>query len=177
MILSIVKIPNRRYSLIMSRTSLHHHNCSLARTAQIIGDKWTLMIIRDAFYGFRRFKDFKARLGITQAVLSDRLANLVEHGILDRAASDGQHPEYRLSDKGRDLFPLVIGLVQWGDRWIHEADGPPILIRDRANAQPLSLTLSDSDGNPVDSRDVEVAPGPGANAATLAEFARLARHS
>jgi DNA-binding HxlR family transcriptional regulator len=161
----------------MTRTSLNHHNCSLARTVDIIGDKWTLMIIRDAFYGFRRFKDFKTRLGITQAVLSDRLANLVEHGILDRTAAEGQHPEYRLTEMGRDLFPLVVGLVQWGDRWIHGANGPPILIRDRVNAQPVSLALRNSAGKPVDSSDVEVSPGPGATPATLAEFARLARHA
>lgn len=158
----------------MSRTSLDHHNCSLARTVDVVGDKWTLMIVRDAFYGFRRFGDFKKRLGITQAVLSDRLTRLVDHGILSRSAADAQHPEYRLTDKGRDLFAVVVGLVQWGDRWIHDDAGPPVLMRDRATGRPVDLSVRDGDGRPVGSRDVEVMAGPGATPDTLAEFLRVA---
>ena len=159
----------------MSRTSLDHHNCSLARTVDIIGDKWALMIIRDAFYGFRRFKDFKERLGITQAVLSDRLTLLVDHGILTRSTADTQHPEYRLTDKGRDLFPVVVSLVRWGDRWIHGEVGPPVMIRDRATARPVELALRDGQGRAIGSRDVEVIAGPGATPDTLAQFDQAAR--
>jgi DNA-binding HxlR family transcriptional regulator len=132
------------------------------------------MIVHDAFYGFRRFKDFKDRLGITQVVLSDRLSRLTEHGILSRYAADVQHPEYRLAEKCRNLFPLAVGFAQWGDRWIHDESGPPILIVDQAGTQPVSLSVRDSRGREIGSQYVNVSAAPGANDATLAEFARIA---
>jgi DNA-binding HxlR family transcriptional regulator len=152
----------------MTRTSLDHHNCSLARTAEVIGDKWALMIIRDAFYGYRRFRDFKERLGITQAVLSDRLARLVEQGILERhELGEGARQDYGLTAKGRDLFAVLVALVQWGDRWIHDGK-PPVDILDAMHGKPVQLRVSDAEGKPLKLREVVLKAGPGANDATRA---------
>lgn len=98
--------------------------CSAARALEVVGERWTLLIVRDALLGVRRFEDFQRSLGIARNVLTDRLNLLVDEGVLERRAySDARH-EYRLTDKGRDLWPVVHSLVTWGDR--HEApDGPP----------------------------------------------------
>lgn len=148
----------------MTRTSLDHHNCSFARTVDVIGDRWSLMILRDAFFGVRRFSQFKHRLGITQAVLSARLSHLVENQLLRRrpVEDDGSREEYQLTDKGRALFPVVVALMQWGDQWIHGDVGAPVKLIGRETAQgvdPLRVTV---DGVPVDVRQIALAPGPGA---------------
>src|SRR5437763_1110878 len=93
-------------------------DCSLARALETVGERWTLLIVRDAFYGVQRFSDFRAHLDIPKAVLSDRLAGLVEGGILERAPDPdhgGRHL-YRLTEAGRDLWPAVHALVTWGGR-------------------------------------------------------------
>ncbi len=160
----------------MMRTSLEHFNCSLARTIDVVGDKWTLLIIRDAFYGISSFSEFKARLGMTQTVLSDRLQKLVDHGILDRVQTrpDVERYAYKLSPSGRDLFPAIVSLVQWGDKWIFGADREPINIMDkRHNAPVQDMAVQARDGQFLQSRDVIYAPGPGASAETLAAFKEL----
>lgn len=111
------------------RTDLSAMPCSIARTLEVVGDHWTLLIIRDAFYGLRRFEDFQRDLGIARNILTDRLNRLVDHGVFERHLYE-QHPprhEYRLSDKGRDLLPVVLAMMSWGDRW--ETDnGPPVTL-------------------------------------------------
>ena len=94
----------------------------------MLGDRWTLLILRDAFLGTRRFEDFQAQLGATRHLLADRLRKLVAHGVLSRERYC-EHPprfEYRLTEKGRDLYPVIIGLVRWGDRWMADETGPPL---------------------------------------------------
>jgi DNA-binding HxlR family transcriptional regulator len=158
----------------MTRTSLDHHNCSLARTIDIIGDRWSLMIIRDAFYGVRQFSRFKERLGITQAVLSSRLTNLVDHGILERSTNDATTVAltYALTAKGRALFPVIVGLVQWGDDWIHSDIGPPIVLADRDTGKPIDRLQVTLGHEPVQVRDITFFAGPGANADTHAAISR-----
>lgn len=170
-IFSIVNILNARYYPAMTRTSLDHHNCSFARTVDIIGDRWTLMILRDAFYGIRRFGDFKRRIGVTQAILSARLAHLVDHQLLEKApVSDASsRAEYLLTDRGRDLFPAIVSLMQWGDRNIHK-QGAPIELFDKANGKLVDTLEVQADGGKLEARDIGFKSGPGANSATIAEF-------
>jgi DNA-binding HxlR family transcriptional regulator len=158
----------------MTRTSLDHHNCSFARTVDVIGDRWSLMILRDAFFGVRRFSQFKRRLGITQAVLSARLSHLVDHKLLDRRPSDddGAREEYHLTDKGRALFPVVVALMQWGDRWIHGEVGAPLELLDRRTERGLDQLAVTAGGVEVDVREVTLAPGPGATSETRQRLQR-----
>jgi DNA-binding HxlR family transcriptional regulator len=104
-------------------------NCSIAGTLELIGERWTLLILRDAFHRVRRFEDFQRRLGIARNVLSNRLQTLVDAGILERRLYQ-EHParyEYRLTEKGIDLWPVLMALVRWGDKYLAE-NGPPVII-------------------------------------------------
>ncbi|MEO7572878.1 MAG: helix-turn-helix domain-containing protein [Acidimicrobiales bacterium] len=104
--------------------------CSIARALSVIGDGWSLMLVRDAFYGRRRFSDFVTYTGAQKTVVSDRLRCLVAAGIFERVEYQ-QHPtrhEYRLTDKGRDLTGVMLSLMAWGDRWLDGDDGPPIEV-------------------------------------------------
>lgn len=102
--------------------------CSIARTLAIIGDRWTLLILRNTFLGIRRFDDFQANLGVTRHVLSERLKRLVEHDILKKVPYHDRQErfEYRLTDKGRDLYPIMLSLAAWGDKWLDEGQGAPV---------------------------------------------------
>src|SRR6201992_1950848 len=100
-------------------------NCSLARSLEIVGERWTLLIIRDAFYGVRRFGDFVEHLDIPRAVLSDRLKDLVDNGVMVKATAPGRaRADYELTEMGRELWPVVHGLTQWGDEHF-ASKGPP----------------------------------------------------
>jgi DNA-binding HxlR family transcriptional regulator len=103
--------------------------CSVARTLDVIGEWWTMLIVRDAFRGVTRFEDFHRNLGIARTVLSARLDRLVELGIFARRQYSDHPPrsEYLLTEKGRDLFPVLVTLIQWGDRWTAD-DGPPLRL-------------------------------------------------
>lgn len=104
--------------------------CSIARALDTIGDRWSLLILRDAFYGIRRFEDFREDLGVARNILTDRLHKLVSHGVLDRVQYDDKPPrfEYRLTDKGRDLLPVVLTMMRWGNKWTHETEDPPVTV-------------------------------------------------
>lgn len=111
----------------MRGVSLASLNCPVARTLDIVGERWTLLVLRDAFNGVRRFEDFAARLPIARNVLTERLRTLVEHGILDREPYQ-EHPprhEYRLTPVGMELYPVIIALMQWGNR--HRMDAASTL--------------------------------------------------
>lgn len=105
--------------------------CSIARALAIFGDRWTLLIVRDAFRRVRRFSDFEKSLGITKHRLSDRLNRLVEAGIMKKSLYDEKREryEYRLTQKGLDLYPILMTVVQWGDRWVADEDGAPVVFR------------------------------------------------
>jgi DNA-binding HxlR family transcriptional regulator len=124
----------------VSNLSWDRSRCSVAGTLAVVGEKWSLLVLREAFLGVRRFADFQRVLGAPKAVLSDRLATLVEQGVLARvpyqAEGERQRHEYRLTAKGRDLYPTLVALMQWGDTYL--ADGPA----------PLELTHTDC-GAPV----------------------------
>jgi DNA-binding HxlR family transcriptional regulator len=141
-------------------------NCSIARTLELIGDRWTLLVLREAFTRTRRFEDFQRNLAIARNVLTDRLGRLVDDGILERRRYR-EHPprdEYRLTDRGLDLWPVLISLAKWGDR--HAADhGPPRLFLHRGCGGELTERLRcDRCGADLGPRDIEVGLGPGARA-------------
>lgn len=137
--------------------------CSVARTLAVIGDRWTLLILRDAFLGMRRFEDFHADLGTSRHRLADRLKKLTAHGIFARVPYQ-QRPtryEYRLTEKGRDLYPVVVSLTRWGDRWMAGDDGPPIELIHRACGKHVMPALACPEcGEPVGARDMQARPGP-----------------
>jgi DNA-binding HxlR family transcriptional regulator len=110
----------------MSPTDFASMECSIAQALGIIGERWSLLVLRDAFYGVRRFEDFQRGLGIARNVLTDRLAKLVAQGVLERRQYEERPPrfEYRLTPKGRDLLPVLLALMRWGDRW-EATDTPP----------------------------------------------------
>jgi len=104
--------------------------CSIAASLDIVGDRWTILILRDSFRGLHRFDEFRRDLEIPRAVLADRLRRLVDAGVLVRRQYS-EHPprdEYRLTDMGRELSPILVGLMQWGDRWLGGPDGPPTVL-------------------------------------------------
>jgi DNA-binding HxlR family transcriptional regulator len=109
----------------MARTDFSQMQCSIARSLEVVGERWALLIIRNAFYGARRFDDFAQDLGVARNVLTDRLAGLVEHGVFTREQYEDRPPryEYRLTEKGKDLLPVILAMARWGDRW--ESDGEP----------------------------------------------------
>jgi DNA-binding HxlR family transcriptional regulator len=146
---------------------LSMENCSIARTLQIVGEKWTLLVLRDAFNGIRRFEDLQTRLGVARQVLADRLERLVSEGILERRPyrEPGQRTrhEYRLTEKGLALHPALVALMQWGDRYVADVEGPPVVLTHRDCGAPIHVTLTCDDGHAVESpRRVTVNPGPGA---------------
>lgn len=143
---------------------LDQQACSLARTLAVVGDRWTLLILRDCFLGIRRFDHFEARLGITRHILTDRLKKLVEHGVLSKVPYQ-QRPlreEYRLSEKGLELHPVLLGLVHWGDRHMADERGAPVLHVHKGCGQVMRPLLVCSEcGEPVTARDIRVEVGPG----------------
>ncbi len=145
----------------MRRTSFSDMSCSIARCLEQVGDGWSLLIIREAFFGTRRFGEFQSHLGIAPNVLTARLQDLVQHGILQAMAEseNGRVLGYRLTDKGRDLFPIVIALMQWGDRHAPAPEGPPVQVVDRQAGRPIAtLQVQSADGRVLQARDVQVRP-------------------
>jgi DNA-binding HxlR family transcriptional regulator len=138
-------------------------NCSIARSLELIGERWTILIVRDAFLGVRRFDDFQRSLGVSRGVLADRLDRLVEAGILERRPYQ-EHPErheYRLTEKGRDLWPVTMALARWGDRYLAE-NGPPRLFLHRGcGGEATDRLTCGKCGAELTVRDVEARPGPG----------------
>jgi DNA-binding HxlR family transcriptional regulator len=113
------------------------HDCSIAASLSFVGDRWTLLILRDAFRGVRRFGDFCADLGIARNILTDRLEKLVEAGILVRVPYQERplRHEYRLTEKGRDLSPALVALMRWGDRWAVHGDPPTLRVHDACGTE------------------------------------------
>jgi len=143
----------------MRRTSFSDMSCSIARTLEQVGDWWTLLIIREALSGTRRFGEFQSHLGIAPNVLTQRLQDLVHNGILEvtTASENGRALDYRLTDKGRDLFPIIVALAQWGDRHAPAPGGPPVVIVDRDLQRPIApLQVRSDDGRVLQARDVAV---------------------
>lgn len=136
--------------------------CSIARSLELVGDRWTLLIVRDLVFGRSRFDEFLASLGVATNVLTDRLNRLVDQGIAERVrySERPERFEYRLTAKGRELGLVLLALMQWGDR--HVSEKPPRIARRRSDRSRVSVALVAADGSPVKPGDLELVPGPGA---------------
>lgn len=153
----------------MQRASFEDMHCSVAQCLEIVGEWWTLLIVRDCFLGITRFDEFIGRLGISRNILQQRLATLVDAGILDKVPYS-QHPprfDYRLTDKGRDLWPVINSMRQWGDRYA-APEGAPLRIIHKGCGQPTEAVLTCAHcGEPLSAREVTAVPGPGAGEALV----------
>ncbi len=147
----------------MKRFELSEQQCSVARSSVILGDQWTLTILSDCFLGVRRFDQFQERLGVSRTTLTSRLKLLEEHGILEQRQYQDRPPrfEYRLTHKGRELFPVISTLITWGDKYYSDSAGPPILRRHKTCGHDFHTVLSCSDcGETLVPRDVEARKRP-----------------
>lgn len=144
--------------------ALDREPCSIARTVSVIGDRWTLLVLRECFLRVRRFDGFQVRLGITRHLLADRLRKLVKAGVLERVRYQARPAryEYRLTEKGRELQPVLLALVRWGDRHLAGARGKPLLYEHAACGHEFEpVTTCSVCHAEVSARDVRVKPGPG----------------
>lgn len=138
--------------------------CSVARTLSVIGDRWTLLVIRNAFLGMQRYEQFHANLGVTRHVLADRLSRLVEAEILEKVLYQQRPPryEYRLTEKGRDLHPILMMLTAWGDKWMAQEHGAPLLFKHTTCGHVFTPKLACSEcAEEVLVSDVSPMIGPG----------------
>jgi DNA-binding HxlR family transcriptional regulator len=148
---------------MVKRVSHQAASCPVARPLDAIGDWWSLLIIRDAFAGKRRFGEFRKSIGMARNILATRLRNLVAHGILQMTpVSDGSaYQEYVLTEKGRDLFPVLVALRQWGEKYFFAPDEACPALIDRKTGQPVQiLALHAPDGRPLGPEDVVVTTAP-----------------
>jgi DNA-binding HxlR family transcriptional regulator len=148
----------------VKRKSFSEMHCSLAQCLDVVGEWWSLLIVRDAFLGVTRFDEFQERLGISRNVLNQRLARLVDTGVLVKVPYS-EHPprhDYRLTSKGKDLWPVITTMRQWGDK--HAApDGPPLeLTHEQCGHVSDARLICTSCGEEIGPRDVRATPGPGA---------------
>jgi DNA-binding HxlR family transcriptional regulator len=148
---------------IVRRSPVAAHRCNLARSFELIGDRWTLLILRSALYGVRRFDDFQADLDIPRTVLSNRLAGLVETGILERREyrEEGQRArvEYPLTEMGRTLGLPFMAMTAWGDKWLGEGRGP-LSLRSKSTGRKIAVAFVDDRGKPVKPSDIEMVVDP-----------------
>src|SRR4051794_9217486 len=143
-------------------------NCSVARTLELLGERWTLLVIRDVLTGARRFDQMQRRLGIARNVLSARLDRLLEEGILERRPYSHTPPryEYFLTEKGLDLWPVLVALVAWGDKYAAPPEGPPLVIVHKdCGGQIDDRRICRRCGKHLEIREARAIPGPGAAAA------------
>lgn len=136
----------------MKHASFADMHCSIARALEMIGPWWAFLILRDAFMGIRRFKEFERSLGIAKNTLSSRLKLLVDNGLLKKmpAADGSKYAEYHLTEKGKELFPILVSISQWGDKWAAHEDGPKVVIIDKRDGDPIpQQTIMDRSGKPI----------------------------
>ena len=145
----------------MRRTRFHASPCPIARTTDLIGDRWTPIIMREAFLGRRRFDDFQQALSLSRGVLAQRLARLVDEGLLEKKPYQERPPrhEYLLTDKGRDFYPVLAAMWRWGSDWLWEdGDETPFELFDKRTGHPIRPRVVDENtGEPIDVRRVRVA--------------------
>jgi DNA-binding HxlR family transcriptional regulator len=142
-----------------------NQTCSIAGALEVIGERWSLLIVRDVFLGMRRFDEIQSDLGIARNVLQARLCKLLDQGVLEKRLYN-EHPpryEYRLTEKGIDLWPAIVALMRWGDRHCMSSTGPPVLLEHRGCGGRVDEHLiCESCGARLSARDARALPGPGA---------------
>jgi DNA-binding HxlR family transcriptional regulator len=142
-------------------------NCTVGRAMAVLGERWTFVVVREVFNGIRRFEDMRVRTAIPRQVLTNRLSLLVEHGILRKVtyqrSGERSRFEYRLTEKGLDLYPVLVAIAEWGNRYLADPAGPPVEFVHRDCGQVVTVAMSCAEGHDVDTpRDVIPRPGPGA---------------
>lgn len=142
-------------------------SCSVARTAAVLGERWTPLIVRDILFGIRRFDAIQRDLGISRKVLTERLSELGANGVVERVAYQDNPPryDYVLTEKGLDLAYVLLAMKLWGDRWASEGEGPPLVLRhERCGAIADAVPACSNCGEPLRAGEVTPLPGPGAHA-------------
>jgi DNA-binding HxlR family transcriptional regulator len=149
----------------MLKSDYESQICSIAGALEVVGERWSLLIVRDVLLGLRRFDEIQASLGVARNVLQTRLTRLLDHGVLEKRLYQ-ERPrryEYRLTEKGLDLWPAVVALLQWGDRHAAPAAGPPVLLEHRGCGGSVDEhRICSACGARLSVRDVRALPGPGA---------------
>jgi DNA-binding HxlR family transcriptional regulator len=142
-------------------------SCSTADALERVGDWWTLLIVRDLFHGPRSFTALAEHLGVARNILTDRLERMAADGLIEktRPREQGARWDYRLTEKGRDLLPVMIALMQWGDKWVCGPGKEPLTLIDARDGKPVQkIGLRAWDGRPLSLQDIRALPGPGAAA-------------
>jgi len=145
----------------MTRTSVRRHPCPIARAASVIGDQWSLLILRDLLQGVSRFSELKRRIGAASNMLAIRLEALVAEDLVERCAvrPGVKRFRYRLTEKGRDLAPALVALMQWGDRWMFDPGTQPVSVRVRGTQEALApMRVRTASGAPVEPEELEFKP-------------------
>lgn len=146
----------------MKLKKFDHMNCSLAQALDIIGERWTLLILRDVFFGIKRFDQLQASLGIARNILSERLNRLVEEQILERRPSESARFEYCLTEKGLDLQTVLLAITHWGDKHRANPNGPRLTFVEKETGEPIApMAVRSSDGRVLTPRDIRATRGPG----------------
>ena len=148
----------------MKRTDTSEWPCTIARSVSVLGDHWNLLIMRQACLGTRRFDDFQAALGTGRNILSQRLALLVDEGLLARAEYQDNPPrfEYRMTEKGRDVYPILAAMAAWGDKWMTGPEGTPLVLHHTTCDHDMHARVVCSEcAEPLDVRAVRAQAGPG----------------
>jgi DNA-binding HxlR family transcriptional regulator len=143
---------------------MQQSECPVARSLAELGERWRLLVLRDALHGLRRFDEFEESLGIAPNILADRLSGLVADGMLEKRRYSERPPRYEYwpTDKARDLVPVLIALVDWGTRWLFP-EGPTVELIDRSSGRPVEPVLVNAaTGQPISSTTVRLRPGPAA---------------
>ena len=150
----------------MAIEAFERQNCSISRTLAFLGERWTVLVLREIFLGNRRFDAIQSQLGVATNVLSERLGSLVDEGILERRPYS-DHPqrfEYRLTEKGRELQPVLLTLLKWGDRY-KAPNGPPVtIVHEDCGHEAEGITVCSHCGGEMHARNIHAEPGPGASA-------------
>ncbi|MCI0749404.1 MAG: helix-turn-helix transcriptional regulator [Nevskiales bacterium] len=160
----------------MKRTQLSGQPCAVARAMDIVGELWSFMIIRNVFLGVRRFEGLRKNLGISRKVLSERLALLVARGVLERRRYQDAPPrdEYRLTPMGVDLFPVLMALARWGNRWLVDEKGPPIQYVHKCGQTTPGRLICTGCGEELGAHNVRALLGPGGEEAYVEAIERAA---
>src|SRR3954469_18852471 len=162
----------------MARTDFTRMRCPVARSMAVLGERWAMLVLREAFYGTTRFDAFERNLGIAPNILAARLRDLTGHGLLEKLPlpGGGRH-EYRLPGKGRDFFPAYLALKAWADRWMPGPEGPPVVLEEAATGRPVQAPVAlSAAGTPLRPEEVRVLPGPGAGEGLRTRFGREHAH-
>ncbi|MHC2332896.1 winged helix-turn-helix transcriptional regulator [Bradyrhizobium sp. USDA 4454] len=158
----------------MERNDKANKLCSVARAMEVVGDRWSILLLREAYYGVTRFDEFQLYIGVATNILSTRLKKFVDLGVMERKGlpEHSRRYEYVLTDMGRDFFRTYLALKKWGDDWLTDGAGPQVVFQDRSGKEVVSPGVLDAHGKPLQLEDIEVVAGPDAVAFNRKRFGK-----